>query len=278
MRVSFVSAYVDHQPIERKSMKLHTIINQSRTLFAFGALFSMTSLGCVQDPALKTLEEVEVPVRYESDAPLNFAASSEIDADTQEPDAFNYTPAPLADAMSVESRSASTDFRDVWSGPKNKVEAKIFVGRHRAIVGVGARVKPGEVTTLRVHARQVMPNGTLGGLREYRGGSEPNHNLEVWCKAPAGHLLTGLGGRIRNDNMTTLRIYYRKYNPNTRKLVGPVFNKGCGTAPNHALERRVVSWEAFTNPARENRAIVTGLSMRELSDNLNSLRLRFRLL
>lgn len=259
-------------------MKLKNTINKASFLLVAAALVSLAASGCAQEPDWPEQDESEVPVLHSEDSPATFAATSELDLDSQEPDAFNYTPAPLADSQSVEPRSASTNFVDRWSGPQNQVEAKLFIGRHRAVVGVGARAKPGKVTTLRVQTRELKANGTLGSLREYRSGSNPNHNLEVWCQAPIGHLLTGLGSRIHNGDVTTMRIYYRRYNPNQRKLVGPVYSKGCGSSPNHALERRIVSWEEFTLPTREDRAVITGLSMRELNDDLNSLRLRFRFL
>jgi len=85
---------------------------------------------------------------------------------------------------------------------------------YRVVTGIGLRMNPGNVTTLRLAARRLNPRtGLLGQhLMYFSAGTDPNHLLEAdlrpW-EAPGSEdvLLSGVGLRADPGNVTTLVIW-----------------------------------------------------------------------
>lgn len=170
----------------------------------------------------------------------------------------------------------STAYRDVWVG-ESKDEARVDLPADYVLVGVGVRIGGlfTDVTTLVAHARQ-LEDGKLGDIREFRGGSDPNHGLEVYCEAPSGYVITGIGGRVKGADMTTLHVWSRPFDPETGELgeveVEPT---RCGSDPNHVVEQRLVTWEHTPSDAVDT-TVWNGISMRAAWGDLTSIRARLR--
>jgi len=89
--------------------------------------------------------------------------------------------------------------------------------QNEVIVGLGLRAKSDNVTTMRIYTRTLNTDtGKLEHPDEHRGGSEPDHTLEVKGLPTTEEditLLRGLGLRMRSDNITTMANFYGKVSP-----------------------------------------------------------------
>jgi hypothetical protein len=231
------------------------------------ALVGFAAVGCVAEPEGSSDGSGTEP-------------TSVLDESTGDLVATNYEQ-PEGEPIYVEASDAdknlTEEFQDVWDGSA-VTEAAIDMPRDFLMVGVGFRLLNDNVTTLRVHGRRHNADGTLGGIQEFRAGTAPNNDLEVWCAAPVGQVIAGVGTRVYNDNVTTVHIWTRNYNASTRTL-GPieVEPRRCGSVPDYALERRLVTWEHASN-ADEPRTVWNGIAARVADDNMTSLRGRFRVM
>ncbi len=162
-------------------------------------------------------------------------------------------------------------FIDVWEGSGNE-EVRMDMGYRWALIAIGGRAKPGEITTLRMLARKINSDGTLGVSQEFRTGTEKDHGLEVWCVAPRNHIIVGVGGRLKDGDLTTMQIEHAPYDPKTKSTTKKSTTARCGIEPHAPLER-MISHQVYGYPLSQN--YISGISMRELDGNLETLRARF---
>lgn len=139
---------------------------------------------------------------------------------------------------------------------------------YRVITGIGLRMKPGNVTTLRLVARSLNPQtGLLGQhLMYFSGGTDPNQLLEAdlrpW-EAPDSEdvLLSGIGLRAQPGNVTTLVIWTKNITP-TGTLDGFQPWK-MGSEPNSQLEVELT----LPDPL-----VVVGIGVRASPGNITTLK------
>jgi hypothetical protein len=127
----------------------------------------------------------------------------------------------LGDRLSARSaldRSAIDTGRIIaWNGPgnyaypeavydpdPNGTSALIY-----AITGLGLRMASGNVTTMRIQRRLILPDGRLGPREWLNVGSEPNVIPERIVELPDGAVATGASVRADLDNITDLSLKFR---------------------------------------------------------------------
>jgi hypothetical protein len=205
--------------------------------------------------------------------------TSERDPVTGQLHALNYVPpeeGPFIYKPVIE-KSLSTGFEDGVVGSGGD-DVSINMEQNGVVTAIGGGVGKDDFVTLVLQGRVHQADGTLGPTREFRTGSMPNAPLEAFCAAPTGYVVVGLEGRIDIDHdLTTLRIYTRKYNPSTRKLEGQVSMRKCGVLPDFQEEMRAVTWE-LTPDMDEDRTIVNGVGLRDYHNTFAKIRLRMRLM
>jgi hypothetical protein len=206
------------------------------------------------------------------------APTSVVDPETGELVAMNYerpSSEPIyADAL-LDAKNLSTGFQEVVSG-SNETDAMVNLQQNGVIVGIGARVDNDDITTLVVHGRVNQSDGQLGPVLEFRGGTQPNHGLEVFCAAPPGNAIVGVGGRISSGHaFTTMHIWSRPYNPATRELSGQAFEQRCGSVPDSTLENRLVAWEHVPD-SDLNFTVFNGIGMRDQNNAVAGIKVRVR--
>lgn len=90
------------------------------------------------------------------------------------------------------------------------------------LAGIGARANPGNITTLRVWTRDILPDGTLAEPREHRYGKEPNHVLEAVVMVPDPGVIVGFGLRANPGNVTNLMAWFGSLALRSQMAVAPV--------------------------------------------------------
>jgi hypothetical protein len=153
------------------------------------------------------------------------------------------------------------------SDPNHGLEVDGRLPAGYVLTGIGARVNDGRITTLVMEGRYVNSDGTMGTRMKYRFGTEPNHGLEVWYSVPNQCVITGFGGRISDNNITTMHLRYRELNSNLR-LSDSYNTVKVGSAPNHSLEANFLPINYSLDVSR---IVLTRVGMREASSNLTTL-------
>lgn len=80
-------------------------------------------------------------------------------------------------------------------------------------------------------------------------------------------VITGIGVRMHNGDVTTLKVAYRNLDPD-RGLIGPDHFQAAGTEPSFSLERWVFPLEAV----HDTHAVLAGIGMRAHPGDLTTLR------
>ena len=85
----------------------------------------------------------------------------------------------------------------------------VFNSSHRLLAGIGVRLRSGKLTTLRLHARSLVPeSGILGPPKVFSAGSEPEHEAEVLIGNPLGYeVLSGFGIRAHPGDISMVRLW-----------------------------------------------------------------------
>ena len=135
------------------------------------------------------------------------------------------------------------------------------------MTGIGARVGDDHITTLHLQVAPIKEDGTLGSREIFKHGMQPNHELEVMKEVNYQEVIVGVGARVGNDNLTTLKIYSRYLDPTTGEL-GDLKVYHDGIDPYHDLE---IDWQPETNSKS---TILTGIGARVGDDNLTTLHLK----
>ena len=196
---------------------------------------------------------------------------------TGEPEVTNYTPLSNTEIAVPTTKAIGNQIVDdqeirLGTEPNFTLEVDGVLPADYVLTGVGARAKGGSITTLVLEGRKLRNNGTLGARKQFKFGTEPNHSLEVWYAVPNNHVITGIGARLANGNITTMKLRYRKinYNNNNRFRLGNKLKIAkVGTEPNHTLEAEFVAKQHGLNLKR---VLLTRIAMREKNSNLTTLR------
>lgn len=239
-------------------------------------------LSCEQD------EEAIQPIN--EDAQTNEADFVDVTLDpaTGEPVATNTDLYP----SSERSGKSGSDFTNARLGgqifeettvnsgtePNHSLEIFHTLPPGYVMTGIGLRIRDGIVTTMQVEDRYINIDGSLGPRFRTKHGIAPNHSLEAWFAAPEGFVITGIGVRVRNDNVTTLRAYFQRIDPNSKPenviLEERVFEANVGTVPNHSLEVDfdTRNLKSYKSPFFRNRAVYTGIGFRCDDDNITTMK------
>lgn len=220
---------------------------------------------CQQDETLENVEQLQKVQDEVIVVPVNPL--------TGEPEVQNYVPMDT-DEIGAETISKAVggqiiDDQEVRVGiePNHSLEVDGRLPAGYVLTGIGARARDGKITTLVLEGRYVNSNGTMGTRKRFKFGSEPNHGLEVWYAAPNQHTITGLGARITNGNITTLKLRHRRLGSN-RRLSTNYYTARTGTEPNNSLEAEFLPAAHGLNVTR---VTLTRVGMREKSNNLTTL-------
>ncbi len=206
-----------------------------------------------------------------------------IDPETGEPVATNFDLYPALDwsekndaalnSASIGGQIIHEFSQNLGTAPNNALEVFHNLPPGYALTGIGLRISNDNVTTMVIEQRFINDNGSLGPRYRTYHGTAPNHQLEVWYAVPEGYLITGLGIRVNNGNVTTLRVYHQKIDESstTNNIVLDDFRRitSVGTAPTHPLE---IDFETRLFTSIPHRTVLTGIGFRCNNDNITTLK------
>lgn len=92
---------------------------------------------------------------------------------------------------------------EVWNYPAEEVNDDQVI-----LCGLGVRASPGNITTLRVWTRDILPDGTLARPTEHRYGRAKDHGLEAQIMVPDPGVIVGVGMRADPGNVTHLKAWF----------------------------------------------------------------------
>lgn len=143
-----------------------------------------------------------------------------------------------------------------------------------ALVGVGARVHDSNVISLEVKGVEIRDNGTLGRRLSWTEGLT-NVGTEMYWEVPTGYLITGLGWNVRRNNVDNLVVWYRRYDPKSRTLVGAEEVKVVGR--NRPINYTEVVLRNPKTPSKYdlNRFAITGIGLNCRRSNMDNLVLEY---
>ena len=130
--------------------------------------------------------------------------------------------APVLFSSLFRPRPAWSTARRIYVGPKGDYTPEAAVRLEDcagyapffAIIGVGARAENSNLKTLVIVYAPIKADGTLDNsdhqIRYCRGGSEPNHTVEQYAILPDGHVLTGFGISVTDNNVSQVVLYGRR--------------------------------------------------------------------
>lgn len=146
----------------------------------------------------------------------------------------------------------------------------------RVITGIGARMDPGSLTTLRVAYRLLdSTTGLLGPLKHMTGGVEPHQDLEVSIDPAEAEndsqvVLCGFGARAAGGNpsanITTLSVWTRDILPDGTLASPEEHRYGTQKYPPNGLEVLVM----VPNPG-----VIVGIGMRADPGNITHVKAWF---
>ena len=92
---------------------------------------------------------------------------------------------------------------------------------------------------------------------------------------PDQYIITGIGVRVWNGNVTTLRVYHQRISENstTNNIILDNIRRitSVGTAPNHALE---VDFEVRDINTFLNKTVFNGIGFRCENDNITTMKVQ----
>ena len=208
-----------------------------------------------------------------------------IDPETGEPVATNFDQYPATDwneqkqsgpkNASIGGQIFHEFTQNLGTAPHNALEVYHNLPPGYALTGIGLRISNNNVTTMVIEQRFIKSDGSLGPRYRTYHGTAPNHALEVWYAVPDRFLITGLGVRVGNGNVTTLLVHYKRISEHS--TANNVFLEDwglatrVGTAPNHALE---IDFEVSDFNTFLNRTVLTGIGFRCNNDNITTMKVQ----
>lgn len=208
-----------------------------------------------------------------------------IDPVTGEPVATNFDQYPAFDwkdktegglkNASVGGQIYHEFTRNLGTAPNNALEVYHNLPPGYAMTGIGLRISNNNVTTMVIEQRFIKADGSLGPRYKTYHGTSPNHALEVWYAVPEGFLITGIGIRVGNGNVTTLRVYHQRIDESstTNNVILNNIRRitTVGTAPTHALE---IDFEVIDFNTFPNKTVLTGIGFRCNNDNITTMKVQ----
>lgn len=121
-------------------------------------------------------------------------------------------------------------FQAAGTEPSFSMERWVFpleaVGdRNAVLAGIGARAHTGNITTLRVWTRDILPNGRMAEPREHRFGPDPNHPLEALVMVPDPGVIIGWGLRANPGDVTHAMAWYGNLERNDQSAGASLFGQ-----------------------------------------------------
>lgn len=104
-----------------------------------------------------------------------------------------------------ENGSAPNHPVEVEIGPEN-----VPFGVQGVIGGLGVRMHPGTITSMRLWTRKIQSDGRLWPLEKYNFGAPPPNGYEVEDILPHGYVLTSIKLRAEPGKFTHIRVHYSK--------------------------------------------------------------------
>lgn len=135
------------------------------------------------------------------------------------------------------------------------------------MTGIGIRVADDKCTTLHLQFAPIGKDGIVGERKFYKYGTQPEHSLEAFVEVDPQEVIVGLGMRVGDDKLTTLKVYSRPLDPATGRL-GELKSYFAGSNPKHALE---VDWYPTT---KIETTLLTGVKLRIGDDTVTTLHLK----
>jgi hypothetical protein len=109
------------------------------------------------------------------------------------------------------------------------------------------------------------------------GGRIPDGDTERCVDVGRGNLVVGVSGRIRDNNMTHLQLYYQKWNSSKKMLEGgePEIKLADGQS-GVAEEKKMMVKDIISGETLIGRTFITRVGMRDLDDNIKNIYLETR--
>ena len=168
--------------------------------------------------------------------------------------------------VGLTSRSVTSVGKDHQDDP-NKLEAAYSVyDRTAVIVGVGMRAHDDNLETLVVYFRALGRDGALGPLQSHGAGKQPDKGVEAAYVPPEADtqtILVGLGARVHDDNVVTLRADTARLSLHDAGRFVPPMSQRRGPDPDAGLEA------SFQSTAYNR--LITGIGGRIHDDNVTTL-------
>ncbi|KAA1242345.1 hypothetical protein [Aquimarina sp. RZ0] len=239
-------------------------MKKSNKLQVIAAAIVLTFSACQKEDALEQNEQLLDLKTEIITVPINPI--------TGEPEVQNYVPTNVVTNIENNQKAVGGQIIDdqeirVGRDPNHALEVDGKLPKGYVLTGVGARAKKEEITTLVLEGRYVNPDGTMGPRKQFKFGSSPNNGLEVWYAVPHQHIITGIGARLSDGNITTMVLRHRKLKSNGR-LSTSLNTAKVGSSPNHGLEAEFMPKDHSLNIKR---TVLTRVGMREKKSNLTTL-------
>jgi hypothetical protein len=143
-----------------------------------------------------------------------------------------YTPTPTL----LPLRWTYYDTKRAGRAPNAGLEVRSDpIQRNYVVTGVGLRVHDSNLTTLHLEVAPIRADGTLGERENRRYGPDPDAKPEAVVLAGEQEVVTGIGLRVHDNNVTTIKLYVRRLDPATGAL-GDVRVLTGGGSPNAGVE------------------------------------------
>jgi hypothetical protein len=161
------------------------------------------------------------------------------------------------------------------SNSGSAVEVEDLLSPGQVLTGIGARASENAVTRMRLRARSILSNWSwdpVGStwqdwvrLPSDDGGNQAE--MEIALQSP--FVAVGVGMGISGHNIAAIRLRKREYSPSQHKLIGAESEDAVGTGAGELY------WDTgFITQSADLKAkmVVVGVGLRELNDNLTTLR------
>lgn len=161
------------------------------------------------------------------------------------------------------------------SNSGSAVEVEDILSPGQVMTGIGARASTNAITRMRLRARSILSNWSwdpVGAtwqdwvrLPEDDGGNAAE--LEIALQHP--FVAVGIGLGVSGHNIAAIRLRKREYSPSQHQLVGAESEDAVGVGPGELY------WDTgfiTQSAALKAKMVIVGVGLRELNDNLSTLR------
>lgn len=165
----------------------------------------------------------------------------------------------------------SYQFQSCVGNSRYEIDYKLPFGY--ILTGIGVRAHSDEIRTVRLIARQIRPDGSLGPREEFRTGPAKDADVELMVEAPPGNAIINIGANIdrrgpASQDFKYLMIQYRpigRTSDGRLALNGPIRTSWANNVQGPL--------EATCRPdvAGPENSPITGIAMRESGDSLTGL-------